>query len=104
MSGDNFSAGLENVQFPARIVDNYDKQHSMLLLTTQSSLLERISDISSLQLMQQPSGPLDMVCRDSGLKLMQLTPVLLVSSNLSVQFTGNSLTGYRRRRECLIVR
>ena len=29
-------------------------------MTTQSSLLERISDIGSLQLMQQPGGQLDM--------------------------------------------
>ena len=28
----------------------------------------------------------------------------LISSYLSVQFTENSLTGYRQRRECLIVR
>lgn len=56
-----FSAGLKNVQFPARIVDIYDNQYGMLVMTTQSSLLERIIDIGSLQLMQQPSEPLDMV-------------------------------------------
>ena len=56
-----FSAGLKNVQFPARIVVIYDNQYSMLVMATQSSLLERISDIGSLQLMQQPGGPLDMV-------------------------------------------
>ena len=56
-----FSAGLKNVQFPARIVDIYDNQYGMLVMTTQSSLLERIIDIGSLQLMQQPSGTLDMV-------------------------------------------
>ena len=56
-----FSARLKNVQFPARIVDIYDNQYGMLVMTTQSSLLERIIDIGSLQLMQQPSEPLDMV-------------------------------------------
>ena len=58
----NIFGGALNVQFSARKVDIYDNQYSMLLcMTTQSSLLERISDIGSLKLMEQPSGPLDMV-------------------------------------------